>query len=136
MTRTASITFGFVLVAVSCGGGLRTVPLGPHSSRATTYVVVQSEPPPAKVENIPEIFDKECLWLDGRWEWAGNTWEWRPGEWIRLAGKLEECHYAIPEALWVPASGKALLFYLPGRWYRQDGTACADPPPCEKKRGT
>jgi len=121
------------LAVVACGGGLRTVPTGPHSSGGTAYVVVQSKPPPAKVENIPEIFDDACLWLDGRWEWASGTWEWRPGEWVRLPGPFAECHYAVPESLWVPAAGKALLFYLPGRWYRQDGAPCGDPPPCEKR---
>lgn len=71
-----------------------------------------------------------CEWLDGVWEYTGATWEWTAGGWVVPP---PACHFAVPEAIWVPATGGGLLFYLPGRWYRDDGraAACGAPRNCE-----
>jgi hypothetical protein len=115
-------------ILAACGSSLRLVPTGPHPPTATPPIVVESEPPPAKVEMVFPDPGKPCAWLDGRWEWVDQGWQWVPGEWVvPPAG----CYFATPEALWVPATGRGLLFYLPGRWYRESGTAsCGDPRPC------
>lgn len=130
-----SFTVVLPMLVLACGSSLRTVPVGPHSSTRAALTVVDTAPPPAKIETIPEPPATECAWLDGRWEWTGSAWEWRPGTWVRLEGSFGACHYAVPEALWAPTSGTGLLFYLPGRWYRQDGTPCGEPPQC-KRRGS
>ncbi|HVW25077.1 MAG TPA: hypothetical protein VHC69_06875 [Polyangiaceae bacterium] len=112
----------------ACGGGLRTVPFGPRGSGGAPPFIVESAPPPPKVEKIPADPGKSCAWLDGRWEWVDQTWSWTPGAWVFVH---PGCHYATPQALWVPASGRGLLFYLPGRWYRDsDGSACGEPLTC------
>lgn len=118
-----------LLGAVSCGSSLRKVPLGPHAVTAAPPIVVDSPPPPAKVETVPRDPGAPCRWLDGRWEWSEDTWVWSPGAWVV---PREQCHFAMPEARWVPAvSGRGLLFYFPGRWYRDSGdAACEQPRAC------
>lgn len=111
-----------------CGGGLRMAPLGGHPANASPPVVVESPPPPAKIERVPPDPGSGCAWLDGHWEWASDSWEWKPGAWIVAE---EGCHFAVPEAVWVPSAGRGLLFYLSGQWYRDsDGAKCRDPRVC------
>jgi hypothetical protein len=116
------------LAIAACGGGLRTVPFGPRGNGGAPPTLVETPPPPPKVEQIPTDPGSRCAWLDGRWEWVDQTWAWTPGVWVSLPAG---CHYATPQALWVPATGRGLLFYLPGRWYRDaDMSPCEAPHPC------
>jgi hypothetical protein len=104
------------------------VPEGTHGSSAKPPVVVATPPPPAKIERVPRSPRDECRWLDGRWDWGAEAWEWKAGAWVLPSAG---CYFAPPEALWVTATGKGLLFYLPGQWYRDGGAArCSDPRPC------
>jgi hypothetical protein len=120
-----------VALSVACGSGLRTVPLGAHATGAPP-IVVTTPPPPAKIETVSADPGSPCAWLDGRWDWVDQAWQWTPGGWVVPP---PSCHYADPEAVWVPASGKGVLFYLPGRWYRDSGTASCDAPkPCGERR--
>ena len=120
----------FVVVATACGGSLRTVPFGPRGTGGPAPLIVETAPPPPKVEQVSKDPGSPCEWLDGRWEWVDQSWAWTPGAWVLAPAG---CHYASPEALWVPATGRGLLFYLPGRWYRDmDGTACAEPRACPR----
>ena len=114
------------LLTAACGGALRTVPTGTRGAAASP-TVVESPPPPARVETVPPDPGEPCAWLDGRWEWTGRTWEWAPGAWVVAE---HECRYAPPEATWVAAGERGLLFYLPGRWYRGDGRPCPEPRTC------
>ncbi|HEX4341406.1 MAG TPA: hypothetical protein VH062_36105 [Polyangiaceae bacterium] len=117
------------LALAACGGSLRTVPFGPRGSDGKAPIVVETPPPPAKVERIPDAPGSGCAWLDGRWEWVDQAWAWTPGAWVTVPAA---CHYATPQALWVPAAGRGLLFYLPGRWYSDvDGTGCGGPHACQ-----
>ena len=122
----ATATVGAV-AAVACGSDLRTVPLGPHLG-ATPPVEVATAPPPAKVDNVRPRRSSRCAWLDGRWEWVTSGWEWTPGSWVV---PRDGCHFAPPEALWVPSAGRGQLFYLPGRWYRDGaGSLSCEPAAC------
>jgi hypothetical protein len=129
--RRASQWATIAVVGVAgCGASLRLVPVGPHATDAAT-IVVSTPPPPAKVETVTTDPGAPCAWQDGRWDWVDQTWEWVPGGWVVPP---DSCHYAYPEAVWVPAvaaAGKGVLFYLPGRWYRESGTApCTAPKSC------
>jgi hypothetical protein len=120
------------ILFTACGSSLRTVTVGTRGSAGPPPAVVDSAPPPPKVEIVPADPGKPCEWLDGRWEWADETWVWTPGTWV---SSPPGCHYAPPQALWVPAAGRGLLFYLAGRWYRDtDGTTCTDAVACSAKR--
>lgn len=125
---SARIAFAGALLALACGGSLRTVPTGVPRGAAPTPIVVDQPPPPARVERVPPDPGRPCAFLDGRWEYRAHDWEWTPGGWVHAP---DGCSYAFPEAVWVPASGRGLLFYLPGRWYRDDGGAApCTPRPC------
>ena len=103
-------------------------PVGGHPANASPPIVVDSPPPSAKIEHVPDDPGAPCAWLDGHWEWAGETWDWTPGAWVVAEGG---CHFALPEAIWVPAPGRGLLFYLQGQWYRdRDGARCKEPRVC------
>src|SRR5262249_52393335 len=95
-----------------------------------SLVVVEDAPPPAKVESVPVDPGKPCAWLDGRWEWAARNWEWTPGDWVEAP---EGCHYAPPETIWVATAGRGQLFYLPGRWYPDEGAGkCPEARSCSR----
>lgn len=118
------------VLVVACGGSLRTVPFGARGSAGPPPTVVDNAPPPPKIEHVPPDPGTPCEWLDGRWERVDQAWTWTPGAWVLSP---DGCHYAPPEALWVPAAGRGLLFYLPGRWYRdKDGTACTEARACPR----
>jgi hypothetical protein len=111
-----------------CGSGLRMAPVGGHPANAAPPVVVDSPPPSAKIEKVPADPGHGCAWLDGYWEWTSDTWVWTPGAWVLAE---EGCHFALPEAVWVPSAGRGLLFYLSGQWYRdRDGAKCRAPRVC------
>ena len=60
-------TGGFMLLAASgCMGG---------------YVVVESAPPPARVEVIGDPPRPEFVWVAGYWDWSGMDYVWVPGRW-------------------------------------------------------
>jgi hypothetical protein len=115
-------------LAAGCGSGLRMAPVGPHETSGPPPIVIDAPPPPAKVESVPPDPGGSCAWLDGHWEWGDGAWEWTAGQWLVPPAR---CHFATPEALWVPATGRGLLFYLRGRWYPDSpGPACVEPRPC------
>jgi hypothetical protein len=127
--RSAGVAALAALFA-ACGGSLRTVPFGPRGSGGPPPFIVETPPPSPKVEKVPPDPGSPCAWLDGRWEWVDQTWAWTPGAWVFVPAG---CHYASPQALWVPATGRGLLFYLPGRWYRDsDGSVCGEPHGCPR----
>ena len=126
--RLAAVTLALGAPS-ACGSGVRTVPTGPHGVTSAPPIVVEAAPPPAKVETVPPDPGAPCAWLDGRWEWAEDTWAWSPGAWVTPP---KDCHFAAPEARWVPTvAGPGLLFYFPGRWYRDSAdAACGEARAC------
>jgi hypothetical protein len=127
---TFALCFGFA--ASACGSAVRTVPSGPQGASAPPPVVVDTPPPPAKAEWIPKDPGSPCAWLDGHWNWVDETWQWSQGAWVVPPA---DCYFAPPEAVWVPNTGKGLLFYLAGRWYPASGTkACEAPRACGSLR--
>jgi hypothetical protein len=77
--------------------------------------VVDTAPPPAKIEHVPDEPSPDCAWLDGQWLWVGQHWQWAPGSWVIPP---PDCHYADPTMTWLEtATGPGVLYYLQGAWY-------------------
>ncbi|HEY2408217.1 MAG TPA: hypothetical protein VGI10_19555 [Polyangiaceae bacterium] len=110
-----------VLLVLSCGGSLLTVPSGPPPPDAAR-VRVEYPPPPAKVEEISVGHGGgPCAWRDGFWDWSGRRWEWQPGRAVRpVAG----CYHSRPA---LERSADTLTFLRPA-WYPQAGgpKSCAE----------
>ena len=141
-------------VVAGCGGGLRTVPTGPHPPRAADPIVVEYPPPPAKAERVSADPGEPCRWMDGHWAWAGRRWHWVPGGWVVPP---TDCHYAGSILAWYapprlsPASApptrttpgaanppsprtEGRLYYTEAKWYPLgSGSACREPSPCAAK---
>ena len=112
-----------LVAAAACGKSVRTAELVPHPVQRPPGVLVESPPPPAKIEEIPEDPERGCVWVDGQWEWQGRRWEWVPGAWMV---PQPDCNYAEP--LIVYEAG--ILFYA-GTWYHEGTDAvCEKPMPC------
>jgi hypothetical protein len=102
--------------------------MAPHGALAEQAVVVDTPPPPAKVEQIPKSPGGDCAWLDGQWLWQGQHWEWEPGSWVIPP---RDCHYAEPVVSWIQSTAGATLFYARGKWYpNNSGQRCQDPRSC------
>src|ERR1700733_7551120 len=78
---------------------------------APAEVVVQSAPPPEKMEVVPVAPSTDHVWIRGHWHWDGVQWVWRGGQY-----ELRRVGYR-----WVPARyeqrGPA-FYYIPGHWGR------------------
>src|SRR5262245_13642684 len=103
----ACVALGVLGVLGACGSSVPRAPVGGHPPNAAPPIVVDSPPPSAKIERVPGAPGGDCSWLDGHWEWVGETWEWTPGAWV---APEPDCHFALPEAVWVPSAGRGLLF--------------------------
>jgi len=118
------------LNASSCASKVRQIPRGPHQfSDAVVPTAVDSKPPPAMVEDVPQAPRRGCVWADGEWLWNRNTWTWKGGRWVELPS---DCYYADPSVVWVASvHGTGVLFYTPGQWYSsKSATTCDEPKPC------
>ena len=126
--RVVAVVASCVVCAAACGPSLRTVPLGAPPDVAAAPQLVDVPPPPAKVERIPPDPGKPCAWFDGRWEWVGEAWEWTAGGWVVPP---PGCHFATAESGWAAGTDRSLLFYVPGRWYPDEGgKPCPEPRAC------
>jgi hypothetical protein len=121
-----SLCWPIALALSACGGGLPKVPTGPHQDVAPP-ILVESPPPPALVEPIPERPEAGCLWRDGTWEWDAAGYVWRPGAWVEAP---EGCYFAPPVGTWIAGARRAYGF-RPARWYPGDRIgACPAPRTC------
>jgi len=73
-----SATVAFLL---ACAGSL---PEPTYSSQpVSAFEEVQSAPPPARVELVPERpKNPNAVWIDGEWDWTGARWAWQHGRWV------------------------------------------------------
>jgi hypothetical protein len=117
------------LVLGACSSSLPLVPRGPHPDGRTLPIVVDSRPPPVKVQLMTEPPHTECQWADGEWSWRGNEWRWQEGRWLSPS----PCYFADAVFVWLPARGapNGLLYYTRSRWYdRETDKPCEPPPDC------
>ena len=81
----------------------------PSTVLASTQLLVDSAPPPARIENVPHR--DGFIWASGHWEWSGHSWTWVDGSYL-----YEQRHaHWIPDG-WQPEG--AQWRYVPGHWQR------------------
>ena len=81
----------------------------PSTALASTQLLVESAPPPPRVENVP--YRDGYVWALGHWEWNGHSWAWVDGSYL-----VERRHAQwIPDG-WEPQGSQ--WRYVPGHWQR------------------
>ena len=78
-------------------------------------IVVQSEPPPVRIEVIPPQPDDGFVWVAGYWTWRVNSWLWIGGSWCRPP----HSHVVWIEPRWDHEGDH--WHFNPGRWHDHDG---------------
>lgn len=81
----------------------------PAPDGGQTTTVVESEPPPSRVEIITESPGVDYVWVGGFWCWRGG-WVWTPGCWRYRPG-----YYWRP-GIWVSVGGRSR--WRGGVWVR------------------
>lgn len=93
-------------------------------------VVVDSRPPPVKVQVIPPSPNSDCQWADGEWVWRASEWRWQDGGWL---SPNDQCYFADAVFVWLPSrfDHTGVLYYTRSQWYHeQTHQPCEAPPPC------
>ncbi|MEO8878331.1 MAG: YXWGXW repeat-containing protein [Polyangiaceae bacterium] len=120
--RTALALAGFAGLAAiaACSSGL---PRPPYVGQPTSALgQVPYEPPPARVEAIPDRPSPDTVWIDGEWQWAGRAWSWKRGRWVVPPEKTAYSPWTSVR------SGDGMLYFAPGTWRDASGVAIAAPP--------
>lgn len=81
----------------------------PSVNAQEEVVIVNEQPPVAKVEVITPAPSAEYFWIPGYWKWQ-NGWVWVPGQWTVRPH---------PTAVWEPgvwAWRPTGWVWRPGRW--------------------
>jgi hypothetical protein len=82
-------------------------PVGPPPG----VVMVQSVPPPERVEVMAVAPSPNHLWIRGHWAWQGGGWAWMPGHWeVRQVG-----HEWVPGHWQHHGNGS---YWVEGHWRR------------------
>lgn len=87
-----------------------TIGLAPPA--VARYVVVQTAPPPLRVEAVPAP-RVGYVWVPGYWDWRGHRHVWVGGLWVR-----HRPGYRYYKPRWVERGGRWSLER--GRWGRGD----------------
>lgn len=81
----------------------------PSAVLAGTQLLVDSAPPPPRIENVPHR--DGFIWASGHWEWSGHSWSWVDGSY-----QYDQRHaHWIPDG-WQPEGTQ--WRYVPGHWQR------------------
>jgi hypothetical protein len=111
MITRAPILILILAALAGCSSGLVPVPkTGPHVGEDP--VEVPDEPPPGKVEIIPDPPHKlkHPVWIDGAWVWRGHRWAWQNGKWEEMQAGM---YYAPPKTV---RRGDGVLVHFGGEW--------------------
>jgi hypothetical protein len=129
--RVAVALAATLVASAACSPAVPLVPHGPHpETGGVPPVVVDSRPPPVKVQIIPAAPDGKCQWSDGEWEWRSGEWRWREGLWLSSS---PSCYFADAVFVWLPARNapNGLLYYTRSQWYElRTNEHCETPVPC------
>jgi len=82
----------------------------PSVSAQEEVIIVNQQPPVAKVEVVTASPGDQYFWTPGYWKWQQNTWVWVPGQWVARPH---------PTAVWEPgywAWRPTGWVWRPGRW--------------------
>lgn len=116
---------------LACSASVPLVTRGPHPSNGSVQpVVVDSRPPPVKVQVIPPSPNSDCQWADGEWVWRASEWRWQDGGWL---SPNDQCYFADAVFVWLPSrfDHTGVLYYTRSQWYHeQTHQPCEAPPPC------
>jgi hypothetical protein len=76
------------LFALACGAAPLAAPaaLDIGINIGGPEVVVQSQPPPERIEAIPMSPGPGYIWVRGHWAWHHEHWDWFNGHWERVMG--------------------------------------------------
>lgn len=99
-----------VAASAACSRGLPAPTTGPHVGEDP--VPVPDEPPPGKVEIVPDqpAGMKHPVWIDGEWTWRGHRWVWKAGGWQDAPTGM---YYAPPRTVRL---GDGTLVHFGGLW--------------------
>jgi WXXGXW repeat (2 copies) len=86
--------------------------LGSVATLASAAIIVQSAPPPPRVEVVPEHRPGH-VWNEGHWGWKNRHHQWVKGTWIR-----ERSGYHYNQPAWVERNGR--WQFTNGNWRRGD----------------
>ncbi len=96
-------------IMISIVAGIACSAMVGPTALASTPLVVDSAPPPPRIENVP--YRDGYVWALGHWAWNGHSWAWVDGNYV-----VEQRH-----AHWIPdgweQSGTQWR-YIPGHWQR------------------
>ncbi len=82
----------------------------PSAIAQEEVIIVNQQPPVAKVEVVTAAPGDQYFWIPGYWKWQQNAWVWVPGQWIARPH---------PTAVWEPGSWAwrpTGWVWRPGRW--------------------
>lgn len=128
--RAARCVLLAVFTSSGCSAPLALIPRGPHPAGGMAPIVVESPPPPVKVQVVSAPPRADCKWADGEWLWRGNEWRWQDGRWVTAPA---ECYFADAVFVWLPArdAPTGQLYYTRSQWYdRNTNKPCETPPVC------
>jgi hypothetical protein len=119
--RTSAV---LVVAGVLLACGPAAIPRPPYSPQPTSaLVLINHEPPPARVENVPPrpASARAAVWVDGEWSWKRRRWSWSPGRWVSPPLGATYSPWVTVRA----PDGK--LYFAPAQWRDAKG-ASLDPP--------
>ena len=118
--RTSIRLLVFALAA-GCSGSL---PHPPYSRQTSaSLVVVDSAPPPCRIEQVPERPKGATAWVNGEWIRRHGRWYWLVGRWVTTPAGWTYSPWVFVRA----EDGTA--FYAPSAWKDEHGVAMAAPQP-------
>jgi WXXGXW repeat (2 copies) len=107
---------------LGCAGSLPEPGYSPQPDGA--FEVVQSAPPPARIELVPgRPKNADAVWIDGEWRLSDSRWVWQNGRWVEPPRGATYSKWATKKR----ADG-ALLF-APGAFRDRKGAPLATPQP-------
>jgi hypothetical protein len=111
----SNISFGWALLALSCGSPSVLVPKGPHvPSEEAAPIRVKRPPPPAQIEVMPLRRNNECFYRDGSWSPKGRSWTWTKGDWVLVP---DGCYYAPAQTRYEILEIGTTLVHRSGSWH-------------------
>ncbi|MEO8799356.1 MAG: hypothetical protein ABI551_15810 [Polyangiaceae bacterium] len=116
----AALVLALAAFGAACSSGL---PRPPYSRQLTSALEpVPYEPPPARVEYVPDRPSPDTVWIDGEWIWSGRTWSWKRGRWVV---PLTNATFSPWTTVRAPSG---MLYLAGGTWRSPDGKDLDAPP--------
>jgi hypothetical protein len=107
-----------VALAWSC-----SLPHPPLSAQATTALTpVDSDPPPGRVESLPDKPAGADAWINGEWILRHGRWFWLLGRWVKTPPGATYAPWVVVRAT------DGALYYAPSTWHDASGAVIASPP--------